>query len=738
MKKVFLILLTVIMLLTTAGMSVLAADDAGLIISASKVSAKPGDTVKIPLIIEKNSGFAGLNIYFNYSDELSLESVKNSASELTLTNDKTAVWDAGANYTALGELAVLVFKVSETAEYKSYTIEINFIEAFDYDQNDVKVSISNGAIDVVSPHPNTAEVPEKPATCTENGYTAGVYCNDCGKYISGHETIMALGHDYGTLIPEVPATHHADGKHAYCECSRCHKLFTSEKVETTKDKLIISKIPHSFSAEWKHDDANHWHECSCGDKRGTAAHTFVWKIDLAATEDATGLKHEECTVCGIKHNENTVIPKLDHVHVLEEIPVKAPTCSATGNNRYFHCTKCDKYYKVDKTTETTPDAEILAMIAHNGVCHERVEPTHHADGNIEYWSCSMCGKYFSATDCKNEITKESTVLAKIPHAFGSNWKHDATNHWHECSCGEKGNSAKHTFVWITDVAPTQSAAGLKHEECTACGYIRNQNTAIPALHSHIYNKLEYDSNGHWYTCSCSERSKVVEHGYGEWKITKAATEKEKGERTRYCTICGYKQTAEIPTTSHVHTESGKYNYNNESHWSICACGEKLNIKSHRFGSWYIEKDATETENGIRAKKCTVCGYKHTEEIAPLGHIHVFGSEFKYDSRHHWYECSCGTKTRIKAHIYSDWSINGDLKMHKCTECGYTETASVLTESSAEEPSENIYEEPSTPSSESIPDSPQTGDSDLTVLWIILALLSIGGSFVTATVVSRKH
>ena len=33
-------------------------------------------------------------------------------------------------------------------------------------------------------------------------------------------------------------------------------------------------------------------------------------IDKAATKDATGIKHEECTVCGAKRSENTVIDKL--------------------------------------------------------------------------------------------------------------------------------------------------------------------------------------------------------------------------------------------------------------------------------------------------------------------------------------------------------------------------------------------------------------------------------------------
>ena len=67
---------------------------------------------------------------------------------------------------------------------------------------------------------------------------------------------------------------------------------------------------HSYAADWKHDGTNHWHECDCGDKADTAAHSFQWVIDKAATKEATGIKHEECTVCGAKRSENTAIDKL--------------------------------------------------------------------------------------------------------------------------------------------------------------------------------------------------------------------------------------------------------------------------------------------------------------------------------------------------------------------------------------------------------------------------------------------
>lgn len=67
---------------------------------------------------------------------------------------------------------------------------------------------------------------------------------------------------------------------------------------------------HSYGKAWIYDSANHWHECSCGDKSDTAAHTFKWVTDKEATATEKGSKHEECTVCGYKRSENTVIDKL--------------------------------------------------------------------------------------------------------------------------------------------------------------------------------------------------------------------------------------------------------------------------------------------------------------------------------------------------------------------------------------------------------------------------------------------
>lgn len=121
-------------------------------------------------------------------------------------------------------------------------------------------------------------------------------------------------HSYGTEWKYDDTDHWHE-----CECgdkanieahSASEWIVDTAATETAPIPATGSNHTHSYGTEWKYDGTNHWHECECGDKADTAAHSFQWVIDKAATKEATGIKHEECTVCGAKHSENTVIDKL--------------------------------------------------------------------------------------------------------------------------------------------------------------------------------------------------------------------------------------------------------------------------------------------------------------------------------------------------------------------------------------------------------------------------------------------
>jgi len=66
------------------------------------------------------------------------------------------------------------------------------------------------------------------------------------------------------------------------------------------------------------------------------------------------------------------------------------------------------------------------------------------------------------------------------HKYGTEWKYDETNHWHECECGNKADITAHNFKLIIDKEATATEKGSKHEECTVCGY-KKAAVDIPAI-----------------------------------------------------------------------------------------------------------------------------------------------------------------------------------------------------------------------------------------------------------------
>ena len=68
------------------------------------------------------------------------------------------------------------------------------------------------------------------------------------------------------------------------------------------------------------------------------------------------------------------------------------------------------------------------------------------------------------------VLTDLTMTPEHSHSYGTVWKYDETNHRHECACGDISEKAEHTFTQIVDKEATATEKGLKHEECTVCGY----------------------------------------------------------------------------------------------------------------------------------------------------------------------------------------------------------------------------------------------------------------------------
>lgn len=67
---------------------------------------------------------------------------------------------------------------------------------------------------------------------------------------------------------------------------------------------------------------------------------------------------------------------------------------------------------------------------------------------------------------------------------------------------------------------------------------------------HVY-ELKHDATHHWDECACKDVQNKELHKYGDWKVTKEATQTAKGEKEHTCTVCGYTEKAEIPMRTTV-------------------------------------------------------------------------------------------------------------------------------------------------------------------------------------------
>lgn len=630
--------------------------------------------------------------------------------------DKSLVWTSSNEAVATVDENGFVTGIKEGTA----TITVTTADGSFTDSCEVTVSCA---------HTNKSEFAAVASTCEMQGNNLYYVCNDCGKVFKADgvtettvadETLPLAEHTY-VHFDEDPATHFALGMKEHYTCDICMKLFDANKKEVTDNSvLMIPKIPHSYG-DWQSDDVSHWHECGCGNIIDRASHSFTWKTDKPATETETGLKHEECTVCGAVRNENTVIPKLEHTHEMTHFNAVAATCKTEGNVEYWHCSKCNKNY-----ADANGVSELLTVAT-------PIDSNNHTGGTRiigkKDAGCETTG-YTGDTVCNgcNAVIVKGTEIPALGHKTDSTkWHTNSTTHWHECSvCGKKldvsahkggtatcqnkavcdvcgqsyGDLAAHTFVEKSDAQYFKSAAtcvskAFYYKSCSVCGekstetfeygsvnpnnhtgstYVKNQKeatcyeegytgdiccsdcnaviTAGTVIEKDAHNPASVwstDENYHWKECQTVGCGNIIDkaaHSGGEATCTKRAVCEVCGveygnvnpnnhinteirnavEATctqdgytgdTYCKDCGEK-IAEGSVIKDGHNYGDEYKTDAENHWKECACGNIIEKATHDFGEWAVTKAATETETGSKERICSVCGYKQIAEIPVTG------------------------------------------------------------------------------------------------------------------------
>ena len=154
------------------------------------------------------------------------------------------------------------------------------------------------------------------------------------------------------------------------------------------------------SNDWKSNETEHWQVCTCGAVFHKAQHSGG---------TATCTQKAKCKDCGAEYGD-----VLGHDFTT--------TWTHDDNEHWKQCSRCDEK---DDVSPHTWDSDTVTTAP---TCTKAGEET---------YSCTKCG---------------ATKIEPIPatgHSWKSDWKSDATHHWHECaneSCDVTDNAGKNGYA----------------------------------------------------------------------------------------------------------------------------------------------------------------------------------------------------------------------------------------------------------------------------------------------------
>ena len=292
-----------------------------------------------------------------------------------------------------------------------------------------------------------------------------------------------------------------------------------DKTASCTVEVALTDTPahtHVWSKSWDADVFHHYRRCqnreTCNytspeKQAGFNSHTFV---------------NGKCSVCGRGQDNSKV--QFGKVELIQT------QFAYTGKEIEFVDRNNVRATLADGTTQDIPLSFRTRNLCKDGIpVNKCLEPgTYTAEVTV------FTGLY------EGTINVTITVVAPAhAHQYSDQWTSDATNHWHECQCGEKSDQSAHQFQWVIDRDATATTPGEKHQECTTCGY-KTAPVTIPVEHVHKYSdKWSSDAANHWHECECGDKSAQGAHQF-KWVIDRDATTTKTGQKHQECTTCGYK------------------------------------------------------------------------------------------------------------------------------------------------------------------------------------------------------
>ena len=418
-------------------------------------------------------------------------------------------------------------------------------------------------------------------TCGSKGNQAYSYCADCHKYFKDgdknlyddatHFAIAALTHRSATKTAAVAPTCEVGGNLAYWYCADCGNYYAdkdgkldSTAASTTNAPFLLSALGHDYEGQpYKSDATDHWQVCKhngCTQETAHQAHSG---------NEATCVAESKCQVCGYKLADKDPNNHLQ-AHKTE---AKAPTCTQPGNDAYWHCTDCGKYF-ADKNGDMdtskaydTNDRFLKSALDHD-FTEKLVDDAHLKTGAtcteaaVYYYDCSRCDTrstvdtYSYGDPLGHDFTEKLVDDAHLKSAATCT---EAAVYYYDCSrcdmhSADKtftdGNPLGHSYTKEdTGADHLKSAAtctedAVYYKSCERCAENGSETFAAAGTalgHDFAGQPYLHDETAHWQTCKrdgCDVTSAAEKHISDEGKITKEPTAAVEGEKTFTCTVCG--------------------------------------------------------------------------------------------------------------------------------------------------------------------------------------------------------
>ena len=297
----------------------------------------------------------------------------------------------------------------------------------------------------------------------------------------------------------------------------------------------------------------------------------------------------------------------------------------------------DLYYDTNLYSVTLNKAT-LTVVGHTHTPGEAVR-----ENNIDP-TCTVPGSYDSAvycSQCGEQISRETVYVDALGHAGGEATQESVVN----ATCTADGSY--------------QSVV-----RCTRCGEVLSSETVVIPAAGHVAGEPvqenvvnatceaggSYDLVRYCTVCNAevsreTVTTEAIGHNWGDWVVTKPATEAEEGIETRTClNDSTHIETRPIEKLSHTHTlvktdeiAATCEKDGTEAYWTCSGCGKLfadeagaqeieapvvIPATGHDWGEWTVTKPATEAEEGVETRVCKNDeSHVETRAIPKTGHVH---------------------------------------------------------------------------------------------------------------------